>query len=164
MKENTSNNKSPKSNKEVEKLKNEISMLNDKNLRLMAEMQNLQRRYSEELLNMKKRDGQNFIKDFLPIIDNFERAIKMDDNNLDDEVSKFLEGFKMIYANMLSNLSSKGVKEIDALGKDFDPNIMEAVLTEKVDGINSNEVIEVLQKGYLYNDILLRPAMVKVAE
>lgn len=154
--------KAPKENKEVVKLKEEISLLNEKNLRLMAEMQNMKRHYSEDLLNLSKRDGEKFIKELLPIIDNFERAIKMDDNNLEDSLSKFLDGFKMIYTSMISNLNKEGVHEIECLNKTFDPTVMEAVLTDHDESKESGVVLEVLQKGYKYNDILLRPAMVKV--
>lgn len=146
----------------IEKLELEVAELKDKNLRLMAEMQNVGRRYSEELARISKRDGEGFIKDLLPVIDNFERAIKMDNDNLEDELSKFLEGFKMVYANMIASLNNKGVHEIECLHKPFDPNTMEAVLTDHIDGHDKGEVIDVLQKGYMYNDILLRPAMVKV--
>ena len=100
----------------------------------------------------------------LPIIDNFERAIKEDDNNLNDELSKFLEGFKMIYSNLKNILSDYGVKEIDCLHQEFNPNTMDAVLTDKDENYESNIVLDVMQKGYIYNDKVIRPAMVKVNE
>ena len=100
----------------------------------------------------------------LPIIDNFERAIKLDDTNLSDELSKFLEGFKMIYTNLINILNSKNVREIVCLNEDFNPVSMNAVLTEKVEGTEPGKVVEVLQKGYVYNDKVIRPAMVKVSE
>ena len=154
--------KGKKENPELLKLKEENISLNDKILRLNAEIQNMKRRNSEELTKLLKYDGENFIKRILPIIDNFERAMNMDDNNLDDEVSKFLNGFKMIYNNLLNILEEYEIKEIDCLKKEFDPSSMEAVLTEHVDGLDKNVVIDVLQKGYLYKDKIIRPAMVKV--
>ncbi len=104
------------------------------------------------------------IKELLPIIDNFERAIGLDDRDLSDEVSKFLSGFKMIYTNLLSILEKLEVKEIDCKGLEFDPNMMQAVLMEKDENLPSDVVLEVLQKGYTYKDKVIRVAMVKVNE
>lgn len=161
------NNSKPKKNKknlEIEKLKAENAALNDRVLRINAEMQNMRRRYEEEISRIHKYEGEDLFKKILPIIDNFERAIKMDDNDLTDELSKFLSGFKMIYTNLLNILNENEIKEIECLNFEFDSSKMEAVLTEKVEGVEKNQVIEVLQKGYIYKDKLLRPAMVKVSE
>ena len=103
------------------------------------------------------------IKELLPIIDNFERAILMDDEDLTDELSKFLKGFKMIYTDLYKILKDNEVKAIDALNQEFDANFHDAVLAEKSDK-KSGTVIEVLQKGYIYKDKVIRPAMVKVSE
>ena len=157
-------NSKKKKNTEVEKLTLEKMELNDKVLRLTAEMQNMSKRFELEKMNLLKYDGENLIKEILPIIDNFERAISLDDANLADDLSKFLEGFKMIYTSLKNALLKIGVKEIDALGKDFDPSCMEAIMTLKVDGKDAGKVIEVLQKGYTYNDKVIRVAMVKVSE
>ena len=124
----------------------------------------MSRRHETEKANIYKYEGEKLVKEILPIIDNFERAIALDDTNLTDELSKFLSGFKMIYTGLLNILNEKEIKEIECLNKDFDPSKMEAVLTEKVEGIEKNKVVEVLQKGYTYKDKLLRPAMVKVSE
>ena len=156
--------KKNKQNKEIEILKEENKNLQEKILRISAEAQNMQRRASEEMARMRKYEGEDFAKKILPVIDNFERAIKLDDNDLTDELSKFLSGFKMIYTNLLNILNEREIKEIDCLNKEFDANFMEAVLTDKVEGIEKNQVLEVLQKGYMYKDKLLRPAMVKVSE
>ena len=99
----------------------------------------------------------------LPIIDNFENAIKMDDDNLEDEVSKFLKGFKMIYGNLLTVLEKFEIKPIDGVNKPFDPTYHQAVMTEKSDK-ESGIVIDVLRKGYILKDKVIRPAMVKVSE
>lgn len=156
--------KKKKENKEIEVLKEENKALQEKILRISAEMQNMRKRYEEEIARLHKYEGLEFAKEILPTIDNFERAIKLDDTNLDDELSKFLSGFKMIYTNLVNILNAKEIKEIDCLNQDFDPNYMEAVLTAKLEGIEKNKVVEVLQKGYMYKDKLLRPAMVKVSE
>jgi molecular chaperone GrpE len=93
-------------------------------------------------------------------VDNFERSIAMD-KTVDE---KYLAGYKMIYTNMLEILTNTGVKEIECNDKPFDPNTMEAILTEHVEGVDKGYVLMVLQKGYIYKDKLLRPAMVKVSE
>lgn len=149
---------------EKARLLDENTKLNDKVLRLSAEMQNMRRRTDEEISKMLKYEGENFIVSLLDTIDNFERAISLDDTNLDDEVSKFLSGFKMIYSKLIDLLKEQGVTEIDCLHKNFDANLMEAVMTEKVEGFDTNIVIDVMRKGYLYKDKVIRHAMVKVAE
>lgn len=156
--------KDNKSNEKIEKLQEENKTLNEKVLRITAEMQNMRRRYEEEISSICKYDGEELIIKILGIVDNFERAIKLDDRDLTDELSKFLSGFKMIYTNLLSILNNMDVKEIDCKGLEFDPNKMEAVLTEKDENLPANVVLEVLQKGYTYKDKVIRVAMVKVNE
>lgn len=153
-----------KHTKEIEKLQEEKSVLNDKLLRVTAEMQNMKRRYDEEISRIYKYEGESFIKKTLNILDNFERAINMDDKNLDDEVSKFLNGFKLIYNELKKSLEETGVSEIECLDQPFDPTTMEAVMTEVVEGKDSGIVTDVMLKGYKYNDKVIRPAMVKVNE
>lgn len=133
-------------------------------LKAKADEINYRRRKDEEVSRMMKYCNEDIILELLPTIDNFERAIKMDDDNLEDEVSKFLEGFKMIYNNMIKTLEKYGVKAIDETEKPFDPTYHQAVMKEKVEGKESGIVIEVLQKGYLLLDKVIRPAMVKVSE
>ncbi len=161
-KKNKKEHKNNKDNKEIEKLKEELNSQNEKVLRLSAEMQNMRRRAEEERSRLLKYDGEKIISDMLPILDNFEHAILMDDTNLTDEVSKFLSGFKMIYATMVESLKNLGVCEIDCLHKPFDEDTMNAVLVETAPEFDNNVVLDILQKGYMYKDKLLRPAMVKV--
>ncbi len=153
-----------KTTKELNALKTENASLNEKVLRISAESQNMKRRYEEEISRIRKYDGEELAKRIIVVADNLERAIKLDDNDLTDELSKFLSGFKMIYTNLLSILNDFSITEIDCNKKEFDPNTMEAVLTSKEKDIPKNQVLEVLQKGYMYKDKLLRPAMVKVSE
>lgn len=153
-----------KDDAEVKKLKEENELLKDKFLRVNAEMQNMRRRMEEEKYNLLKYEGEELIKRLLPIVDNFERAIGMDDTNLEDEVSKFLSGFKMIYGNLNSTLQGYEVIAMDSLNKPFDPNTMEAVLAEPVEGVEPNIVVDVLQKGYTYKGKVIRHAMVKVSK
>ena len=156
--------KKPKKNKEVEKLKKQIQELEEKSLRDKAELINYRKRKDEEVVKMLKYANEDLIKQILPIVDNFERAIKMDDDNLEDEVSKFLEGFKMIYSNLALTLQEFEVKAIDGNNKPFDPVYHDAVMTEKREDMEPGMVIEVLQKGFMLKDKVIRPAMVKVSE
>ena len=162
-----------KKNKKEEKnkYKEEISKLKEVNKKLeqevlvaKADLVNYRKRKDEEVVRMLKFCNEDLIKQMLPVLDNFERAIKLDDNNLEDEVSKFLEGFKMIYCNMQNIMGNFEVKPIDGANKPFDPVYHNAIMMEKVEGVEPGMVIEVLQKGYIYKDKVIRPAMVKVSE
>lgn len=153
-----------KNNKEVEELTNQVVLLKESLLRNQAELQNYKRRKEEETERILKYKDEDLIKELLPIVDNLERAIKMDDNDLTDEVSRFLEGFKIIYTNTLNMLEKFQVKEIEAEGIEFDPNYHHAVLTDHDDNKPEGVILEVLQKGYTYKDRVIRPAMVKVNE
>ncbi len=155
--------KHDKNNKEIESLKNRVKELEEKMLYKDAELINYRKRKDDEVSTMLKYANSDIILEILGIVDDFERAISLDDNILDDEVSKFLSGFKMIYARLKKILDDFEVKEIDALNKEFNPNYHQAVLTVK-DERGSNIVVEVLQKGYMYKDRVIRPAMVKVSE
>lgn len=156
--------KNEKYKKEIQELEIKVKELETKALASQAEMINYRRRKDEEISRMLKYANEDMVTELLQTIDNFERAIKMDDNNLEDEVSKFLQGFKMIYCNLVNTLEKFEVKAIDGANKEFDPTYHQAVMTEKREGMASGMVIEVLQKGYLLKDKVIRPAMVKVSE
>ena len=136
--------------------------LEDKYMRLQAEYLNFKTRTQSEVSRMLQYEGESFIKEMLVIKDNLERAVMMDDNDLSDEVSKFLSGFKMILGALTGLFDKYEVREVDCLGKEFDPHFEEAVLTELDETKPENVVLEVLTKGYTYKDKLIRPAMVKV--
>lgn len=156
--------KEKKEKKKLDKEKEELRLANlelkEKVLRITAEMQNMRRRYDADLANAYKYDGFDLIEKILPVIDNFERAMSVKVEGTE----KFLDGFKMIYDNLINILATKGITPIDALNKPFDPNIMNGVMTEINNDVAEGTVIDILQKGYMYNDKLLRPAMVKVSE
>ena len=145
-------------------LTSKINSLQEALLREKAEVQNYKRRKDEEVSRILKYANEDIILEFLPILDNLERAIKMDDNDLTDEVSKYLEGIKMVYSQTKTMLEHFDVKEIDTLGKKFDPMYHQAVLTGKDDSKESGTVLEVYQKGYMYKDKVIRVSMVKVNE
>ena len=162
-KESKKEKKKDKYKKQIQELEEKIKGYEEKSLRDKAEMINYRRRKEEETSKMLKYCNEDLIKQLLPVIDNFERAIKMDDDNLEDEVSKFLSGFKMIYCNLVTVLERFDVKAIDGANKPFDPTYHQAVMTEKCD-MAPGMVIEVLRKGYILKDKVIRPAMVKVSE
>lgn len=149
---------------ERELLGKRIKDLEDALLRSQAELLNYKKRKDEETDRIIKYAEEDILKGFLPILDNFERAIGMDDDNQSDNVSKFLEGFKLMYKQIRTLLEKFEVKEIDALNKEFDPAIHNAVAMDKKEGVKSGIVTDVLQKGYMYKDRVLRTAMVKVNE
>ena len=157
--------KKEKKNKFLEEnleLKNKVSELEDKLIRTQAEMVNYRKRKDEETSRMLEYSNEDIAKDLLPILDNFERAINMDDDNLEDEVSKFLEGFKLIHKGLKEALQKYDIKEIDPIDEEFDPNYHNAVMTDSNLEKRDNIVTEVFQKGYMLKSRVIRPAMVKV--
>lgn len=158
------NKKECKKDKLIEELTKKNEELLNKVLYSQAEFANYKKRREVETSNMLKYSNQEIAKELLPIVDNFERAIKLDDANLNDELSKFLEGFKIIYTHLVEVLKKYEVNEIDCLDKEFDPNLEQALMTSKVEGVKPGIVVEVLQKGYMLKDKMIRPALVKVSE
>ena len=154
----------PNKNEEIELLKGEVESLKTEVLRSKADLINYRKRKDEETNRILKYAEEDILKGFLPILDNFERAITMDDNNFGDETSKFLEGFRMVYNQTKTLLEKFGVKEIDSLNKEFDPASAQAIATEKDESKESGIVLKVYQKGYMYKDKVLRTAMVIVNE
>ena len=147
---------------EIEAMNKKVSEAEEKALRASAELINYRKRKDEETDKKLKYANEDLILEILPILDNFERAIKMDDDNLEDEVSKFLQGVKMIYASLTKTLEKYGVTEIKALGEVFDPNYHQAVMTDSVSDKPVEVITEVFQKGYMLKDKVIRPSMVKV--
>ena len=147
---------------EIEEINKKTKEAEEKALRASAELINYRKRKDDEVSKIIKYANEDLVLEILPVLDNFERAIKMDDDNLDDEVSKFLSGMKMVYAGLVKALEKYDIKEIEALGKDFDPKLHQAVMTEMNDDKEKDVILEVYQKGYMLKDKLLRPAMVKV--
>ena len=161
--------KKDKHHEEIKKLKEEIenkakliNELNDKIKYHQAELINYRKRKEEEVTNRLKYANQDLIKELVLRLDNFERAIRLDDNNLSDELSKFLKGFKMMYASFDEVLKKYGLEEIEAEHKEYDPNTMEALMTDSDNNFKDGEVLEVLLKGYRLKDRVIRPASVRV--
>jgi molecular chaperone GrpE len=152
--------KDKKFQKEIEELKQQLKDEKEKSLRIQAEMINFRKRKEDEVANMYKYANEDILKSMLGIIDNFERALAMEN----EENKEFLKGFHMIYTSILKIMEENEVKEIEALDIPFDPSVHQAVMTEHVEGKEPGIVIQVLQKGYKYKERVLRPSMVKVSE
>lgn len=146
---------------EVLILKNNIQNLEEKLKASHAELINYRKRKDEEVSNKLKYANQDLILDILPVLDNFERAIKLQKSD-DTNLSKFLDGFKMLYTSLNETLKRYGVEEIDCLGKEFDPSLEEAMLVGQDETQDNNIVLEVLIKGYILKGRVIRPASVKV--
>lgn len=127
--------------------------------RLQADFDNFRKRTQNEKLQLASFIKGEIIKDLLPIIDNFERALSLE---VKSENESFLAGFKMIEQNLKSILEKHGLSEIKALGEEFDPNYHQAVMNGPSDEFNDNQISDVLQKGYMIDGIVIRPSMVKV--
>ncbi len=137
-----------------EKLKNDY-------FKAYADAENTKKRLERDFeLSMKYR-AQSFANSLLPAIDNLERALNQE---VDEHSASYREGVQMIYDQILASLKIEGVTPIDALNKEFDPNIHQALLVEKVEGVEPNIIVEELQKGYMIKDRVLRASLVKVSQ
>lgn len=151
--------------KKLNEALNKISELEDKLIRKDAEMVNYRKRKEDEINRMLKFCHEDMIKEILPIIDNFERAIVGNDGDELSEAEKnYRAGIKMIYSHLVNMLEHFDVKPIDGSDKPFDPVYHNAIMLEKREGVAPGMVIEVLQKGYLLKDKVIRAAMVRVSE
>jgi molecular chaperone GrpE len=139
--------------KEVEKYKNLW-------LRVQADFDNFRKRTQRDIQEIHLYAGEQLIKDLLPLVDNFERAL----NSVEDKSGPIYKGIDLIYQQLRKLLEKYNVKEIDAQGKPFNPKFHEAVMMVQSDEYDSETVVEVLQKGYLYHSKVIRPSMVKVAK
>ena len=133
--------------------------LNTRYLRLAADFQNYKRRVEKEKSDIYAYANEKIVVELLDVIDNFERALEHSNDS-----EGFSEGMNMIYKQLKGVLEKSGVEEMNATGEPFDPNLHHAVLTENSVEYESGSVTMVLQKGYLLNKKVIRPAMVKVAE
>ena len=147
---------------ELKKLNDTIIELNNRLKYSQAEMINYRKRKDEETANMLKYANQDLILELIGIADNFERAIKLDDNNLDDSLSKFLAGFKIIYSHLMETLKKFGVEEIETVGKEFDPSYHEALMVVNNVEKPDDTVVECLLKGYTLKGKVIRAAKVIV--
>ncbi len=132
--------------------------MSKKLLRLQADFLNYKSRAEREKDRIYVTAVEDTICEFLPILDNLVRAI-----DSTDETGSFRDGVHMIYTQLKQTLEKKGLKEIEALGKAFDPYLHHGVSSDEVEGVESNIVIDVFQKGYKLKDKVIRPSLVKVS-
>jgi len=135
----------------------------DRIKRLQADYDNYRKRTLKEHLEHIKRANKDLIEKLLPIIDNFEIALDMG-KKLKKEGDEFHKGVEMIYEKLMDVLKKENVKVINPEGEEFNPKVCEAALTENVKDVNEGNVLEVLRKGYMIDDFLIRPAVVKVCK
>lgn len=159
-----SNKESRKQKKEKEKIKEleeQVNTWKNKYYQAYADMDNLRKLMEKDHQQMVKYRGQGFLEALLPVFDNFYMAFKVKPS--DPTLSAYCKGFEMIYNQMLMTLESEGVKEIlPEVGSKFDHNTMQAV--DVVEGDQDDIVTNVANKGYMYKDRLVRPAMVVVSK
>lgn len=144
---------------EVEKLKAERDALLDRLARLQAEFDNARKRATREQQEFREFAAADVIRNFLPLLDSFERALKTPVKESGD----FRSGFELMYRQIQDILQKLGVQVVPAEGKPFDPRVHEAVEMVDTTEAEDHQVLEELQRGYKYKERLLRPAMVKVA-
>lgn len=150
-----------KSERKEDKLKEQLNELNDKVVRQMAEFDNYRKRTEKEKQAMFETGAKSVIEKLLPVVDNFERGLAALEEGT--ERTPFEEGVLMTYKQLMTELEKLEVKPLDAVGKEFDPNLHNAVMHVDDESLGENIVVEELQKGYTYRDSVVRHSMVKVA-
>ena len=160
-KEKTSRSFFKKKEKKKDERDEKIAELNDRIIRNMAEFDNFRKRTEKEKSQMFEVGAKSIIEKVLPIIDNFERGLAV--LGEDEKNGAFAVGMEKVYKQLLVALEEAGVKPIEAVGKEFDPNFHNAVMHIDDEELGENIVVEEFQKGYLYHDSVVRHSMVKVA-
>ena len=149
-----------KKDKNIEKLEEKLAELEDKRVRQLAEFENFRKRSAKEKSQMFETGAKTVVEKILPVIDNFERGLA---GVLEDEKeTPFVQGVELVYKQLVTALDELGVKPIDAVGKEFDPNLHNAVMAVDDDSLESGTVAEEMLKGYMYNESVVRHSMVKV--
>lgn len=147
---------------QVAVLEAKVAELEDKLLRSQAEIQNIQQRHAREVQNVRKYDGQKLAGAVLPAVDNLERALQVE---ADDAVTKQIKtGVEMTLKTLVQALTDNGISATGEVGEAFDPTKHQAIQSVDSEDVASDEIASVLQKGYMIQDRVLRPAMVAVAK
>ncbi len=144
----------------VAELEAKLKEAENRMYRLQADFENSRRRARLDLEASEKYRAQSLITNLLPAIDNFERALQMEADS--EQAKAILQGMEMVYRSLLEALKNEGAEQIEAVGKEFDPHVHQAVMQVEVEGFDSNHVVEEFQKGYILKDRVIRPSMVKV--
>lgn len=138
-----------------------IEELTDRLTRQIAEFDNFRKRTEKEKSQMYEIGAKDIIEKILPVVDNFERGL--DAVKEEDKEDPFIQGMEMVYKQLMTVLGELGVKPIEAVGKEFDPNLHNAVMHVEDENFGENIIAEEFQKGYMYRDSVVRHSMVKVA-
>lgn len=131
---------------------------------LAAEMQNAQRRFDREKENLLKYGSEKILKDMLDVVDNLERTLGFIKDDEDEKVKNIVVGIEMINKMFIESLQKHGLKQIDAMGKEFDPHFHEALAQQPSEGKANMEIIQVHQNGYTLNERVIRPSKVVVVK
>ena len=151
-----------KADKKQDALNEKIAELEDKVKRQMAEFENFRKRTDKEKQAMFDTGAKSVIEKILPVVDNFERGLAtVPEESKEDP---FVDGMNRIYKQLMTELENIGVKPIDAVGQEFDPNLHNAVMQVESDEYESGVVAQELQKGYTYHDMVVRHSMVGVVQ
>lgn len=145
---------------ELKRKEYELKETNIQLMRLQADFANFRKRTEKEKTDIINYALEEFICKLLPVVDNFQIAMEVEEKG----EGSFYKGIELINKQLKDSLESNGVNEIASLGEEFDPNIHHAVFMEESEEYDSGKVVEVLQKGYMLKDKVIRPAMVKVAK
>ena len=145
--------------KKDNKLEQQIEDLTDRLKRNMAEFDNFRKRTEKEKSSMYVIGAKDIIEKILPVVDNFERGLDV----AEDKEDPFVQGMEKIYKQFLTALDGMGVKAIEAVGNEFNPDFHNAVMHVEDETVGENIVVEEFQKGYMYKDSVVRHSMVKVA-
>ena len=154
--------KKAKADKKGDALKEKIAELEDKTMRQLAEFENFRNRTEKEKQAMFETGARSVIEKLLPVVDNFERGLATVPEEEKD--TPFVDGMNKIYKQLMTELDNMGVKPIEAVGKEFDPNLHNAVMQVESDEFESGIVAQELQKGYTYRDTVVRHSMVAVVQ
>ncbi len=146
--------------KALEKLEEKLAELEDKRVRQLAEFENFRKRSEKEKSQMFEIGAKSVVEKMLPVIDNFERGLQAVPE--EEKETPFVQGVELVYKQFLTAFEELGVKPIEAVGKEFDPNLHNAVMMVDDEELESGTVAEEMQKGYLYKDNVVRHSMVKV--
>lgn len=157
-----SSKKKKKADKKAEAYEEKIADLEDRVKRQMAEFENFRKRTEKEKSTMFEMGAKSVIEKILPVVDNFERGLSTIPEEEKD--SAFAEGMNMIYKQLMTELENLGVKPIEALGKEFDPQFHNAVMQVESDEYPEGVIAQELQKGYLYRESVVRHSMVAVSQ
>jgi len=151
---------------EEDKLKEEIRTLKEEKIRVLAEMENLRKRFDREKIDSIKYGSVNFARDILLPGDNLERALSVINKEEDhsQSIKNLIEGLLMVKKELSIALEKNGITKIDTLNKKFDPNLHQAMMEIENDQLDEGVVVQEIQTGYMMHDRLLRPAMVGVSK